>query len=76
MIETYVKKFVNRSNKMTVYSPFISCSVFKNKMVENGENQQKFLSCINDKNHSAYKNNGHQQKLTCTLHRDLVAEVC
>ena len=60
---------------MTIFSPFISCSVFKNKTVENGEKRQKFLSCKNDKNHSAYKNNSHQQKSTCTLHHDLVAEV-
>ena len=29
---------------MTVCSLFISCSVFKNKTVENGEKQQKILS--------------------------------
>ena len=39
---------------MTVCYPFISCFVFKNKTVENGEKQQKILSCKNDKNHSAY----------------------
>ena len=61
---------------MIVCSPFTSCSVLKNKTVENGEKQQKVLSCKNDKNHSAYKNKGHQQKSTCTLHHDLLAEVC
>ena len=77
IIEIYVNKLVNRSNKMTDCSLFISCSVvFKNKTVENGKKQQKILSCKNDKNHSAYKNNSHQQKSTCSLHHDLVAEVC
>ena len=61
---------------MRVGSVFTSCSVLKNKTVENCKKQQKPLSCKNDKNHSAYKNNGHQRKSTCTLHHDLVAEVC
>ena len=39
IIEIYVNKLVNRSNKMTDCSLFISCSVvFKNKTVENGKN--------------------------------------
>ena len=42
IIEINVKKLVNRSNKMTFCSPFISCSVFKNKTVENGKKSKKF----------------------------------
>ena len=73
IIEMYVKKLLNRSNRITVCSPFIPCSVCKYKTAENGEKQQKFLFCKNDKDHSADKNNGHRLKSTCTLHHDLVA---
>ena len=41
---------------------------FQRQPQENGKKQQNILSCKNYKNHSAYKNNGHQQKSTCTLH--------